>query len=801
MKKLLLFIFVAFAAFSSNAQLAGVELDVYVEHDGMVGETDMTGFTTYRLYAVLTNELDFLSAIYGLAGEPLEITTTTSFYQNPFGNSLGSSINPGFYGFEPELEYDSWVTIGREDNVSEGTDIFTAQAASEPWLDDFAAGGDIVMNGQIGGSWFTLFQGGAVQGYPDANMRVLIGQFTTDGDITGFINAQVFVEGVQANDENGVGFSFTSIEGAVLGCTDPEAIDYDPLATVDNGLCTYPCTLELAAINITPPTCHNTTNASVQFVPSGQQGLVTYSLNGGNNLAVGNYNNLPAGNHVITITDSEGCQIVEEFTIVAPLQVTLAASLTSPITCNGAANGVISGSGNGGTGDLTFSLSNQMTDPVNELLFENLTPGSYTIYAVDANGCAGQSSAISVVQPLNLNVGITGQVAADCANTADGVIVALASGGAGGTQFSIDNINFQASNIFNVMPGMYTVYVVDQNGCTGQSNSQANIGGPAPITLSSTVTPPSCAGDENGTLMGSAAGGNGGFNYTVDGGEMSNMLALDSLMAGTYVVVVTDMDGCTDTFEVEIIEPEMIELSGTASDILCNGEENGSIEVIGAGGTAPYTFTVNDEDQGVNNVFNDLASGDYTIAVIDVNGCTTSSDFEISEPTALSIDGSSTEESETGAGDATVSVTVSGGTAPYSYDWTGPNGFTSDDQNLSGVSAGAYDVTVTDANGCEITFSTDVVVSITELGAGIAYSIYPNPSNGVFFLDIEGLNGQKVAYTILDASGRIIDRVELNAGQASFRETMNMSNAASGVYFIQLTIGEFTSTARIMKQN
>lgn len=801
MKKLLLFIFVAFAAFTSKAQLAGVEIDVVVEHDGIVGTTDLTGFTTYRLYAVLTNENDFLSAIYGLAGEPMEVTTTTSFYQNSFGSNLGSTINPGFYGFVPELEYDSWVTIGREDNMTAGTDIFTAQAAAEPWLDNFAAGGDIVMNGQIGGSWFTLFQAGAVQAYPDANLRVLIGQFTTDGDITGFINAQVFVNGVQADDQNGLGFSFTTVEGAILGCTDPEATNFDPSATLDNGLCIYPCTLELAAINITPPTCHNTNNASVQFVPSGEQGLVIYQLNGGNNLAVGTYNNLPAGPHTILITDSEGCQVEQDFEIVAPDPVSVAASLTSPITCNGDANGIISGTGNGGTGAITYSLSNQMTNPVDELLFGNLTPGNYTIYAVDANGCAGQSSPISVIQPLALNVGITAQVAADCANTPDGTIVAISTGGAGGTQYSIDNVNFQASNIFNVLPGQYTIYVQDQNGCTGQSNSQANIGGPAAITLSSTVTPPSCAGDENGVIMGSAAGGNGEFNYSVDGGAPVNMLNVADLAAGTYEIVVTDVEGCTDTFQVEVVAPSAVEISGSASDILCNGDENGTIEVAGAGGTAPYTYTVNGEDQGVNNVFEGLASGDYSVAVIDNNGCTVATDFEISEPTALAIDGSSTEESATGAGDAAVNVTVSGGTAPYSFDWSGPNGFSSDDQNLTGVSAGAYEVTVTDANGCEITFSTDVTVSITELGAGIAYSVYPNPNNGVFFLDIEGLNGQKVAYIILDASGRVIDRVELNAGQASFRETINMNNAASGVYFIQLTIGEFTSTARIMKQN
>ena len=246
MKKALLVILVALAAFTSKAQLAGVELDVFVEHDGVVGTTDLTGFTTYRLYAVLTNPNDFLSAIYGQYLEPMAVTTTTTFYQNAFGSSLGSTINPDFYGFAPELQYDSWVTIGRESNVSAGTAIFTAQAAADPWLDNFAAGNDIVING-LGGSWFTLFQAIAVQAYPDANLRVLIGQFTTDGDITGCINAQVFVNGVQADDQNGIGFSFTTIEGAVLGCTIPDACNYNPIATVNDGSCVSPsCTNPLA---------------------------------------------------------------------------------------------------------------------------------------------------------------------------------------------------------------------------------------------------------------------------------------------------------------------------------------------------------------------------------------------------------------------------------------------------------------------------------------------------------------------------------------------------------------------------
>lgn len=806
MKKLLPLFFAVALAFGANAQATHVELDVFMEHDGVYvntdgTEVDLTGFTTYRLYAVLTAENDFLSSVYGLAGEPMEINTTTSFWQSTFGANIGANVNPAFYAAVPSLEFDSWLTIGRESTAAPGADITPAQSSNEPWLDNFAAGQNIEMSGIIGGAWFTLFQVSAVNGYPDADGRVLIGQFTTDGEMDGYVNIQVFGEGSQSNDLRAVGLPFSSDPNAVFGCTEEGADNYDPAATSNDGSCIFPCTLTLESLNLTPTTCSNTNNGSAQMVISGQQGSVSYSLNGGNPIALGTFNNLGAGPHTIIISDSQGCLVEEEFTVPVPDPVTVDLSVESGISCNGAGDAVLAINSQGGTGAITLSLTPEFEEEYSGDTITDLGPGTYTVYAVDENGCSGQSNSVSITQPLNINVGITAQVAASCANSEDGIIVVLGTGGAGGLQFSVDNENFQTSNIFNVGPGSYTIYAQDVNGCSGQSNNQAVIGGPEEITFDATVTSPSCFGDSDASLSGMAGGGAGNFSYSVDGGEASNMLDLADLAAGMYTITVVDGNDCTSDFEVEIVAPEAVSVSGMSTDVLCNGDENGSIEAMAEGGTGAFTYTIADGVENNDGMFGDLADGSYTVTAVDENGCEASADFTIEMPDALSIDGSATEESEAGAEDATVSVTVEGGVEPYTFEWSGPNGFSSSDENLDGVSEGTYEVVVTDANGCEITFSTEVVVGIGELGAGISYTLYPNPTNSVIFLNLEGLQGERISYTILDAAGRIIDRVELNAGQSNFRQTIDMTSLASGLYFIQLTAGEYSATERVMKQN
>lgn len=791
-----------FAAVYSNAQLLEMQLDTYAVHTEPFSDgTDLTGYTTYRLYAVVENENDFVANITGLQEFPLVISTTTDFYQNELGATLGHNMNPAVFGFAPAAEFDSFLTIGRENSTSPGVNIQAVQSSGEPWLTQFQAGGDIVIDGLFGGSWFIIFSAESVNGYPDEDGRVLIGQFTTTGDIVGFVNVQIFLGGVQSNSVIYENFAFTSVEGAVLGCTEEGADNYNPDATINDGSCIFPCNVGLAAINMTPPTCHNSTNGSIQFVPSGAQNGAFYSLNGGNFLANPTFNNRPAGEYTVVVQDGQGCSYEETFILEGPEAVVVSPAVVQQVTCNGAGNGIIGGEGTGGTGDLIYSLNASFDPSMDELSFTNLTPGSYTVYARDENNCTSQSSSISITQPTAIISSITATSAATCAENADGVIVVQTVGGGGGYQYSLDGENFAPGNIINAAPGVYTVSVQDANGCIVQTNNQATVGGPEPLEIETNTVTPLCAGDSNGSLTGEAVGGNGGYTYVVNDGEVLSELNLEDLGAGTIVIEVTDEEGCMATFTVSVEDPQVVSASTEVSDVLCEGDENGMIVVTAEGGTGDLSYALNEGDAGAANEFEGLMPGNYIITVTDENGCSVETEASVTEPNGLEITGSATQESEMGAGDANITVEVEGGTSPYSFDWSGPNGFTSSDESLSGVTAGSYDLTVTDANGCEITFSTDVTVGIEELGNGVQISAYPNPTNGVLFLNFEGLQGERVYYSILDASGRELDRVELNAGRTSYRETIDLSYAASGLYFVQLTVGEYTQAIRVMKQN
>jgi hypothetical protein len=163
--------------------------------------------------------------------------------------------------------------------------------------------------------------------------------------------------------------------------------------------------------------------------------------------------------------------------------------------------------------------------------------------------------------------------------------------------------------------------------------------------------------------------------------------------------------------------------TATQVNVLCYGNPSGSIDLSVIGGTGPYVYSWSNGStaQDITN----LAGGSYTVTVTDVLGCTASTFVTITEPTALSLTTTSTDEMM--GNDGTAAVTTSGGTAPYSITWQ-PGGFTT--AAISGLTAGLYTVTVTDANGCGVTMEEQVgsQVGLNSLNQETALSVYPNPS-------------------------------------------------------------------------
>lgn len=320
-----------FAAFS---QVTSIEVEVYQEHTGDLPL--LTGFTTYRLHAVCANQTDFVSSVYGVAGTPLQINTTTFFYQNAFGGVNGTSINTAFFAFFPELEFDSWITIGRSSSLDPGAQVSAVQSSSDLWIDQFEAGQDIIIDGDFGGSWFTINGANSVNGFAGPDNKVLLGQFTTEGILSGYLNVQLFLNGDNNNSQLYTQLPFSSNTSAIFGCTDPNATNFNPDATDDDGSCSFPCTLSLDNILSTSPSCFGGNNGNLTFITSGGQGAVTYQLDGGNVFLSNSFSGLTAGPHTIIITDGQGCTVSQTVVLAPSPQLVLAIQNKLNVSCNGA---------------------------------------------------------------------------------------------------------------------------------------------------------------------------------------------------------------------------------------------------------------------------------------------------------------------------------------------------------------------------------------------------------------------------------------------------------------------------------
>ena len=207
--------------YETNEAGYGLELSRVMDHS----TGPLAGMTTWRLTAKLNHVDDMLSSVYGNDELPLQVSSTAPFYQDLFGGTFANGVNPLLLPSFPDLAYDSWVTIGIESTANSAAgegDIQSAQSPGQNWVIGFDAGGEILMNDPTGGAWFVTNV--YINGIAGDDLEVLLGQFTTAGELTGVLNYQVFLEGNGANDVR-VTASFSTAdlegeEGPACGCLD-----------------------------------------------------------------------------------------------------------------------------------------------------------------------------------------------------------------------------------------------------------------------------------------------------------------------------------------------------------------------------------------------------------------------------------------------------------------------------------------------------------------------------------------------------------------------------------------------------
>ncbi|MBI5914959.1 MAG: T9SS type A sorting domain-containing protein [Bacteroidetes bacterium] len=453
--------------------------------------------------------------------------------------------------------------------------------------------------------------------------------------------------------------------------------------------------------NTTPPAADagpgmalNCNNTSVVLDGSGssQGPNFTYLWNGPGIQSGGDTPNPTvneAGTYTILVTNTgNGCTGTDNTIVTQTPVLNATISPFQNVTCNGGNDGSATAVGSGGTGPYSFSWSNGG----NTAQINNLSAGTYTLTLTDEDDCTATAS-VDITQPpiLNANASATGETSV---GAGDGTATANPSGGVPGYTYAWSN-GETTQTITGLTAGNYTVVVTDANGCTSAQTVTVTSFNCVGFGVSMASTNPSCNGSSDGTATATVAGGTGPYTFLWSNGQTT--ATATGLAAGSYTVSATDDNGCEATGNVTLTAPAALNLTVQQTNVACHGEATGTASVDVTGGTAGYDFDWSNGASGASQT--DLAAGSYTVSVTDANGCTASVQVNISEPPALTGNVTAAGESAVGANDGTATAAMSGGVAPYSFEWS--NGATT--STINGLAPGQYCASVTDANGCTFT--------------------------------------------------------------------------------------------------
>ncbi|TND00695.1 MAG: fibronectin type III domain-containing protein [Bacteroidetes bacterium] len=329
-----------------------------------------------------------------------------------------------------------------------------------------------------------------------------------------------------------------------------------------------------------------------------------------------------------------------------------------------------------------------------------------------------------------------------CNGACDGMAWATPTAGTPPYTFSWAPGGSTNDTITNICPGNYTVTITDANGQTAVDS--VTIVEPTAIVLQTTSTDVSCNGGNNGTGGVTANGGTPPYTYSwAPGGQTTS--GITGLTAGQYVATVTDANNCTVTATINITEPTPLSAPIAGTDATCYQQCNGSATVTPAGGTAPYSFNWLPSGGNAATASN-LCAGNYSCDITDANGCTTQATVTITEPTQVTLNVAGLDATCNGACDGQLIVIPAGGTPAYNYAWS--NGCNV--ANCTNVCAGAYNLTVSDANGCTATGNATVNEPAALLTATNFVTSYCGQSNGSA---TTAPNGGTPPYTYLWPSG------------------------------------------------
>lgn len=428
--------------------------------------------------------------------------------------------------------------------------------------------------------------------------------------------------------------------------------------------------------------------------------------------------NLTAQLYTVTVTDNNGCSSTQTVAISEPTAVTTSITAFTDATC-GNTDGSATANASGGTGAFTYAWA---PTGGNAATASNIGAGIYTVTVTDANGCTGtQTVSISNIgAPVVVMQSI---VNASCFGSADGSATASPTGSSPFT-YAWSPSGGNGATASNLAAGIYTVTVTDNGGCTAIQTVTIT----EPTAITATVVPvDATCGNSNGTASVTPTGGTGPYTYLWSNTQTTQQIT--GLGAGTYSVVITDANGCTSVASGIINNSGAPSVTLNASgNVSCFGLTDGTASVNATGGSGPYTYSWSPSGGNAASATG-LGAGTYTCTVTGSDGCSNTQTVTLTQPTAIVATTSSIAE-DCNSLNGSAAISVSGGSPGYVLLWsTG-----SSNDTITGIAAGSYTCTITDASGC---------TSVATVLVGASGSVIANAGADVTILQGQstGLNG------------------------------------------------------------
>jgi len=469
----------------------------------------------------------------------------------------------------------------------------------------------------------------------------------------------------------------------------------------------------------TSVSCNGESDGSITVTVSGGESPYIYTWSTTDTITTNEKSstliNKKAGMYWVVVEDATTATVFDLDFITEPPAIIINSENFTDITCHNANDGTITINASGGTTPYEYSINGGSSFVSNGGNFNNLSAGNYPVVVRDSEGCSVSGSILSITNPPGLIITAEDKTDISCNGLTDGIINIVASGGAPPYMYSIDGGTTFISNGGNftgLSAGNYSVAIQDANCLT--HGSTLTIIEPSPVQITSEIsTNLSCNGANDGTISITVTGGITPYLYSIDGGTtfLSNGGNFSDLSPGNYDVAVQDNNGCTQNGNtLNITEPQSIVIdSETSTDVTCNGGNDGAISIIASGGNAPYEYSIDGGISFFNNTgsFTNLTAGDYPVAVKDSKACIqTGSTITVGEPTALSFDSQlSTDVSCFGSADGSITLVLSGGTAPYQYSIDGGTTYLSNGGIFTDIASGTYNISGKDSHNCTISGS------------------------------------------------------------------------------------------------